>query len=115
MAGTVRERLKECLATGSKADKALASYILAKLNTIPFETAATLAAKVAVSEPTVGRFCRTLGYKSFKDFKDQLGGDIGDRPWLIADRLQDFQARMLAGGDQMAQGLQLEIAGLVAI
>ncbi len=115
MAGTVRERLKECLATGSKADKALASYILAKLNTIPFETAATLAAKVAVSEPTVGRFCRSLGYKSFKDFKDQLGGDIGDRPWLIADRLQDFQARMLAGGDQMAQGLQLEIAGLVAI
>jgi DNA-binding MurR/RpiR family transcriptional regulator len=115
MAGTVHERLKDCLVTGSKADKALASYILAKLNTIPFETAASLGAKVAVSEPTVGRFCRTLGYKSFKDFKDALRGDIGDRPWLIADRLQDFQARMLAGGDALAQGLQLEIAGLVAV
>lgn len=115
MAGTVHERLKECLVTGSKADKALASYILAKLNTIPFETAASLGAKVAVSEPTVGRFCRTLGYKSFKDFKDALRGDIGDRPWLIADRLKDFQARMLSGGDALAQGLQLEIAGLVAV
>ncbi len=115
MAGTVHERLKECLVTGSKADKALASYILAQLNTIPFETAASLGAKVSVSEPTVGRFCRTLGYKSFKDFKDALRGDIGDRPWLIADRLRDFQARMLTGGDQMAQGLQLEIAGLVAV
>jgi DNA-binding MurR/RpiR family transcriptional regulator len=115
MAGTVHERLKDCLVTGSKADKALASYILAKLNTIPFETAASLGAKVAVSEPTVGRFCRTLGYKSFKDFKDALRGDIGDRPWLIADRLKDFQARMLSGGDALAQGLQLEIAGLVAV
>jgi DNA-binding MurR/RpiR family transcriptional regulator len=115
MAGTVHERLKDCLVTGSKADKALASYILAKLNTIPFETAASLGAKVAVSEPTVGRFCRTLGYKSFKDFKDALRGDIGDRPWLIADRLKDFQARMLSGSDALAQGLQLEIAGLVAV
>lgn len=115
MAGTVHERLKDCLVTGSKADKALASYILAKLNTIPFETAASLGAKVAVSEPTVGRFCRTLGYKSFKDFKDALRGDIGDRPWLIADRLKDFQARMFSGGDALAQGLQLEIAGLVAV
>ena len=30
---------------GSKADQALASYMLAKLSSIPFETAATLAAK----------------------------------------------------------------------
>ena len=36
-------------------------------DSVPFETAASLAARVEVSEPTVGRFCRSLGYSSFKD------------------------------------------------
>jgi DNA-binding MurR/RpiR family transcriptional regulator len=89
--------------------------MLAKLSSIPFETAATLATKVAVSEPTVGRFCRTIGYQSFKDLKEQLRKDIGDRPWLISDRLREFQQRTLAGEDQLAQSLQLEMAGLVAV
>ena len=115
MSGSVRQRLSDCLAAASKADKALANYMLSKLGSIPFETAASLAAKVDVSEPTVGRFCRALGYLSFKDLKDHLKQDIGDRPWLISDRLKDFQRRAQAGEDQLGQGLQLEIAGLVAI
>ncbi|MGO4667923.1 MurR/RpiR family transcriptional regulator [Bosea sp. 2YAB26] len=115
MTQTLRQRLQACLEDGSKADKALASYMLARLNSVPFETAGSLAEKVEVSEPTVGRFCRSLGYKSFKDLKEQLRQDIGDRPWLISDRLRDFQQRSLAGEDQLARGLQLEISGLVAI
>ena len=115
MDGTVRQRLTECLGGGSKADRALASYILAKLSTIPFETAASLATKVAVSEPTVGRFCRSLGYRSFKDLKDQLREDIGDRPWLISDRLRSFQRSARDGEDQLARGLRLEMSGLVAV
>lgn len=115
MDGTVRQRLTECLGSGSKADRALASYILAKLGTIAFETAASLAAKVEVSEPTVGRFCRSLGYRNFKDLKDQLREDIGDRPWLISDRLRSFQARARSGEDQLARGLKLEMSGLVAV
>lgn len=115
MSGPVRQRLKDCLASASKADKALASYMLARLSSVPFETAASLADKVSVSEATVGRFCRSLGYKSFKDLKEQLREDIGDRPWLISDRLRDFQQRALAGEDQLAQGLQLEMSGIVAV
>ncbi len=115
MRDSVRQRLSGCLASASRADKAIASYMLAKLNSIPFETAASVAAKVEVSEPTVGRFCRGIGYQSFKDLKDHLREDIGDRPWLISDRLRDFQRRNQAGEDQLAQGLQLEIAALVAI
>jgi DNA-binding MurR/RpiR family transcriptional regulator len=34
---------------------------------LPFEPAASIADEVEVSEPTVGRFCRAVGYKSFKD------------------------------------------------
>lgn len=115
MQTSVRQRLKECLLSGSKADRALASYILAKTSGIPFETAATLAVKVGVSEPTVGRFCRSLGFRSFKDLKEQLGHDIGDRPWLISDRLREFQQKSLAGKDQLAAALKLEMAGLVAV
>ena len=103
------------MANASKADKALAGYMLARLSSIPFETAASLAEKVSVSEPTVGRFCRSLGYKNFKDLKEQLREDIGDRPWLISDRLREFQQRALSGENQLAQALQLEMSGLVAV
>jgi DNA-binding MurR/RpiR family transcriptional regulator len=115
MSGSVRQRLSDSVEGASKADKLIVSFLLSNYNTIPFETAASLAEKVAVSEPTVGRFCRTLGYKSFKDLKDHLKQDIGDKPWLISDRLKDFQKRSLAGEDQLARGLQLEIAALVAV
>ncbi len=115
MTQTLRQRLHACLADGSKADKALASYMLARTGSIPFETAASLAEKVSVSEPTVGRFCRTLGYASFKDLKQRLRQDIGDKPWLISDRLKDFQQRSLAGEGQLARSLEMEISGLVAV
>jgi DNA-binding MurR/RpiR family transcriptional regulator len=115
MNGSVRHRLSESLATATKADRAIASYMLSKLNSIPFETAASLAAKVALSEPTVGRFCRNLGYSSFKGLKDHLKQDIGDKPWLVSDRLADFQRRAREGEDHLAKSLQLEMAGLVAV
>ena len=114
MPDSVRHRLSDSLAAASKADRAIASCMLADLNKLPFETAASLAARVGVSEPTVGRFCRTLGYKSFRDLKDHLQRDIGDRPWLIADRLREFEDQARAGEDQLAQGLKQEMAALVA-
>ena len=115
MSKSLRARLSETNASASKADRALAGYMLAQLATIPFETAASLAEKVAVSEPTVGRFCRTLGYSSFKDLKAHLRQDMGDQPWLIGDRLRDLQERNRAGEDQLVRGLELEMASLVAV
>ncbi|TVP97757.1 MAG: MurR/RpiR family transcriptional regulator [Roseinatronobacter sp.] len=115
MSDPLRNRLTESLATASKADRLIASYMLAELNNLPFETAASLAMKVGASEATVGRFCRTLGYKSFRDLKDHMRRDIGDRPWLIADRLREFEDQAKAGEDQIAHSLKLEIAALVAV
>lgn len=115
MTSPLRQRLQACLLDGSKANKTIASYMLAQLAGMPFETAATLAAKVGLSEPTVGRFCRSLGYKSFRDLKQQLRQDIGDKPWLISDRLQEFRQRTLSGEDELARSLELEIAGLVVL
>lgn len=115
MTKSLRQRLTDASASASKADRALASYMLAELATLPFETAASLAEKVSVSEPTVGRFCRTLGYASLKDLKSHLRQDMGDQPWLIGDRLADLKARHNAGEDQLVRGLELEMAALVAV
>ena len=115
MSKPLRDRLAEALPTASKADRALANYMLSDMGTLPFETAASLAAKVAVSEPTVGRFCRALGYRGFKDLKANLKNDMGDQPWLIGDRLRDLRARTQAGEDQLTRGLELEIAALVSV
>ena len=115
MTKPLRDRLIEALPTASKADSALASYMLSDMGTLPFETAASLAAKVEVSEPTVGRFCRAIGYDGFKDLKANLKTDMGDQPWLIGDRLRDLRARTQAGEDQLSRGLELEMAALVSV
>jgi DNA-binding MurR/RpiR family transcriptional regulator len=108
MNASVRQRLSDSLAKATKAEAAIASYMLANLDEMPFETAATLAKKVGVSELTVGRFCRSIGYKRFKDLKTDLKADIGDR-------LREFQHRSRDGADELAKGLELEIAGLVKV
>jgi DNA-binding MurR/RpiR family transcriptional regulator len=113
MEDSLRQRLATSLETGTKAERALATYMLANLNTLPFETAATLGAKVQVSEPSVGRFCRSLGYQHFKALKADLQGDIGERPWLIGDRLRSYRDRSRRG-DELARGLEMEIAAIVS-
>ncbi len=114
MKDSVRQRLTACLEEATKAERVLATYMLANLTSLPFETAATLATKVGVSEPSVGRFCRSVGYKHFKALKADLQGDIGERPWLIGDRLKEYRARSRRGGDELGRGLEMEIAALVS-
>src|SRR5690242_7275962 len=110
----VRQRLTACLEEdATKAERLLASYMLANLTSLPFETAATLAGKIGLSEPSVGRFCRAIGYKHFKELKSDLQADIGEGPWLIGDRLKDFRQRSRRGDDELARGLDKEIAALV--
>ncbi|MCF3643294.1 MurR/RpiR family transcriptional regulator [Rhizobium sp. TRM95111] len=113
MSGNVRERLIELSQGASKVEKVLAAYMLANLESLPFETAASLGEKAGVSEPSVGRFCRALGFRHFKDLKTSLKDDIGNSPWLIGDRLRDYRERSLAGDDVLADGLQTEIAAIV--
>ncbi|TXG79007.1 MAG: MurR/RpiR family transcriptional regulator, partial [Rhodocyclaceae bacterium] len=59
--GDLRQRLAQAAETGTPGERALAHYLLANLPSLPFETAATVAAKVGVSEASVGRFCRSIG------------------------------------------------------
>ncbi|TBW36810.1 MurR/RpiR family transcriptional regulator [Siculibacillus lacustris] len=112
---TVRERLAASLDDATPAGRSVAAYMLANLGELPFETAASLAAKIGVGELTIGRFCRSIGYKHFKELKADLKADVGDSPWLVGDRLREFQERARLGSDQLATGLELEIGALVRI
>ncbi|QOF69036.1 MurR/RpiR family transcriptional regulator [Aminobacter sp. SR38] len=113
MSGTVRQRLTDSLQNGAGASRAIATYMLANLSELPFETAMTVAEKVGVSELTVGRFCRSIGYQHFKDLKADLKVDVSDSPWLIGDRLREFQASTREGGGDLARSLELELAATV--
>lgn len=114
-ASTVRERLTASLDNATAAGRSIASYMLANLSELPFETAASLAAKVGVGELTIGRFCRSLGYRHFKDLKANLKADVGDSPWLVGDRLREFRERARSDGDHLSRGLELEIGALVRV
>jgi len=113
--GDLRQRLTHSSATGTPAERAIAAYLLTNLQSLPFETAATVAAKIGVSEASIGRFCRTIGYRSLKDFKGGLQADLGNQAWLIGDRLQDFHRRSRTGNDELARALEKEMAALVAV
>lgn len=115
MSGTARQRLTESLQSGTGAGRSIAAYMLANLSDLPFETAVTVAEKVGVSELTVGRFCRSIGYQHFKDLKADLKVDIGDSPWLIGDRLREFQARSRENDVGLSKSLELELATTVRV
>ncbi|MCV2880168.1 MurR/RpiR family transcriptional regulator [Sedimentimonas flavescens] len=111
----MRTRLVQAAETGSPSMRAIASFMLAQFSDLPFETAATLAAKIEVSEVSIGRFCRAIGYANFKDLKDHLKDDIGEQPWLIKDRLQALRSTSGQRDERLSQGLEAEMAGLVGV
>ncbi len=56
----------------SQKQKRVAPYFLAHPEELPFQTTSEIASKTGVSEPTVIRFVRLLGFKGFTNFKDEL-------------------------------------------
>lgn len=113
--GDLRDRLAQALETGTPSERAIAHFLMSNLSGLPFETAATVAAKVGVSEASVGRFCRSIGYRHLKDLKGSLQADLGDRAWLIGDRLKEFHQRSQQGNAELSRALEREIAALVSV
>jgi DNA-binding MurR/RpiR family transcriptional regulator len=113
--GDLHNRLAESIAHATKAEAAIANYLLTNIKTLPFETAASVAQKIGVSEASIGRYCRTIGFQHFKALKAQLQADFGDKAWLIGDRLRDFHERSRRGNAEAARALELEIAAVVAV
>lgn len=115
MSQHVKQRLEKSLETATASGRAVASFMLANLNDLPFETSASIAQKIGVSELTVGRFCRSIGYRHLKDLKDHLRTDLGGSPWLLGDRLKEFQKRSRHDMGELTRSFELEVAALVRV
>ena len=113
MSQLIKQRLENSLQGAAASGRTIASYMLANLHELPFQTSASIAAKLGVSESSVGRFCRSLGYAHLKALKQDLQSDLGDGPWLVGDRLQDYRQNHDARDN--AGSLELEIAALVRV
>jgi len=69
----------------SRAEKAVGEWVLANPRLATSATVAEVARAAGVSQPTVVRFCRSLGVKGFSEFKLRLAADVG-RPGSFAHR-----------------------------
>ncbi len=115
MSQPIKQRLESSLSTASASGRTIAQYMLANLYELPFQTAADIAGKLGVSESTVGRFCRSIGYSHFKDLKNDLKIDLGDGPWLVGDRLQEFRQQASHAPQGLPRSFELEVGALVKV
>ena len=70
-------RITENLSSLRKSEAKVASYILANANAVIKMRIVDLASQSKVSEPTVMRFCKAVGFDGFQSFKLQLAQQLG--------------------------------------
>lgn len=58
--------------TLTRTDAEIAEYILAHLSTIGLQTSTTMAEEIGVSDTSVIRFIRKLGFKGYADFRSEM-------------------------------------------
>jgi DNA-binding MurR/RpiR family transcriptional regulator len=77
----------------SPSEQTLAAYMLDNLQLLPFETGISIARAVGVSEMTVTRFVRGLGFDNLRDLKSRMRKSVADRHGDIDDYAGRFQMR----------------------
>jgi DNA-binding MurR/RpiR family transcriptional regulator len=107
------DKLRAMYAGLTRSERSLASYFLNHLQTIPFETVSAIAEHVGVSEMTVIRFVRTLGYANLKDLKRELKGTVAGNGVDLDDVLERFRIRR-DGSNALHDSLELELRSLIA-
>src|SRR5215211_2082143 len=109
------QKIRERQATFSRAESAIAAYLLAHVREIPFETAASISRKLGVSPMTVGRFLRALGYEGLAGLKEELSSSLHQIAWLVGERYERIVAPERAGaGHDLATSLDLELKAIVS-
>lgn len=117
-------RLRMRAEDGSKSDRRLAGLILQDVDYASKAAIADLAARAGVSEPTVTRFCRSLGCEGIRDFKFRLaqalavGGQYLSADPLERDAREERIAATVAGAAAAAierTRAQLDMTTLVAV
>jgi len=93
-------RIRQQQAQLSAAEQRVAAWVTAHPHTAVRAALATVSAQSGTSEPTVIRFCRSLGCSGFRDFKVRLAQDLaGTRNYIhhdveVGDRLPEVIAKI---------------------
>ena len=114
MTPTLEEQIKQEFARLTKAEKAVGSYILANLNSLPFETAASIADSVGVSQMTVGRFLRSLGYRGLSDLKENIRTEVDATPLMVSDRINRIRGSS-ASSDKLLDNIEMEMKAILGV
>ncbi|RWB04526.1 MurR/RpiR family transcriptional regulator [Mesorhizobium sp.] len=113
VASALEARLREGWLEFARTEQAIARYLLANIHDIPFETGATIAAGAGVSEASVTRFVRRLGYTDLKEMKRGLRS----APKVTSPGLDSAELRFRIGGEKqgrLARSLEMEQQALAA-
>lgn len=73
---TLLERVRQVRASLTVAEQRVADLVLAQARSVVTDPIADIASRAGVSQPTVVRFCRTLGCAGLSDFKLKLAAGL---------------------------------------
>lgn len=118
-------RVRRWAEDGSNAERRLASMILSDLDYVAKATIADIANRAGVSEPTVTRFARSLGYDGIREFKYHLaqalavGGSYLKPSPLLHDASKENVLAAVCGNAMLAieslrSSIDMEIIGAIA-
>lgn len=96
----------------SPSEQSVAAYLLEHMQMLPFETGSTIAQAVNVSEMTVSRFIRGLGFENLRDLKNRLRDSVTDKDGDIDDYMARFQTRDVRR-QALQESLRLELDAIV--
>ncbi len=108
---TILERARDVYSTLPKSQKRIAESILENWETIAFVSPKELGERLGVSETTVIRFARALGYKSFSDLRQHCQELIKER-LTPAEKMTATVQKLRSGETSFERLLNSEIDNL---
>lgn len=108
----VLSRIEATFSQLTPSEKRVASWMLAHVGQIPFETAESVALATVTSGITVGRFLRKLGYRNLDDAKKSLRDP--HQPWGINERLDSWKQQQPLS-DRLQNSLSLEVDAIAHV
>ena len=111
MSSNILSRLRSADLRQTKSDILIANYIERNLTEMPFETAKSIAQGVGVSQMTVGRYLRRLGYDGLEELKREMRRSATRTAWNVKGRFELLQ-RDTREGKLLAELIQQQIEDL---
>ena len=96
--GEFSKRVVEHFDHLTKSEQRIATFILENQDEAAFMSAAEIAEKLELSEPTMTRFARALGLENYPEMRDMLQAKFRER-LDHSDRIRSRLNELLAGGD----------------